>query len=70
MPEKGTVRLSLTARLRARLPSIRNTQVFSDDRPSKRSSPLMTASHVSWTTSSATDGERTYSEATRIIAGW
>jgi hypothetical protein len=33
---------------------IRKIQVFSDDRPSKRSIPLRTPIHVSWTTSSAT----------------
>ena len=34
--------------------TMRNIQVFSEERPSKRSSPSRTANHVSWTTSSAT----------------
>ena len=33
--------------------------VFSDDRPSNVGNPLMTASHVSWVTSSATAREGT-----------
>ena len=33
---------------------MRKIQVFSDERPSKPSSPRITAIQVSWTTSSAT----------------
>ena len=48
------LRPSRCARVFAVLTRIRNTQVLSDDRPSKRSSAPSTRSHVSWTTSSAT----------------
>jgi hypothetical protein len=46
---------------------MRKSHVFSDDRPSKRSSPRSTPSHVSWTTSSATAWLGTYIRATRSI---
>ncbi len=52
--EYGTERDSLTPRVLAVLTRIRRIQVFSEDRPSKRSRPLMTPIHASWTTSSAT----------------
>src|SRR3954453_9544353 len=62
--ENGRQRDSRSPRVFARLERMRNIQVFSVERPSKRPMPSSTASHVSWTTSSATDGVRTYIEAT------
>lgn len=50
----GTVRRSRCPRAIARFMAIRNSHVFSDERPSKRSMPWSTPSHVSCTTSSAT----------------
>ncbi len=44
---------SRTARVRAMFAAIRKIQLFSDERPSKRSSAFRTPSHVSCTTSSA-----------------
>ena len=44
---------------------IRKTQVLTVDRSSKRSMPAMTASQVSWTTSSALAPVRTNVAATR-----
>jgi hypothetical protein len=44
--------------------------VFTDDRPSKRCRPLTTASHVSWTTSSAIASVGTYMRATRFRLAW
>ena len=52
--ENGSERASRTARSRAMLATIRNTQVRSVERPSKRSMPLRTAIQASCTTSSAT----------------
>jgi RNA polymerase sigma-70 factor (ECF subfamily) len=52
--ESGIERPSRTARVLAVLVRIRNSHVFRDERPSNRSTPVRTASHVSWTTSSAT----------------
>ena len=49
----GTVRFSRVPRVLALLARMWNSQVYVD-RCWKRSSPSMTASHVSWTTSSAT----------------
>ena len=46
-----------------------NTQVRSDERPSKRSMPCSAASQVSCTTSSATAALGTYMRATRSIEG-
>jgi hypothetical protein len=40
------------------------------ERPSKRDSPRIIASQVSWTTSSATAREATYGNASRIMAWW
>ena len=48
------VRCSRPAVVRARLIRMWNSQVLNEDRPSKRSTPRTTASHVSCTTSSAT----------------
>src|SRR5712691_2063977 len=50
----GTLRCSLLPVLLARFTRMRNSQVFSDERPSKFSRPRSAASQVSWTTSSAT----------------
>jgi hypothetical protein len=50
----GTERRSRDARVLATLVGIRKIQVFSEERPSKRSNPRSTPSHVSCTTSSAT----------------
>ena len=47
------MRPSRWARLMARLIRIRKIHVFIEARPSKRSSPFRTPSHVSCTTSSA-----------------
>ena len=54
LAENGIVRPSRSARVFAVLVRIRKIQVLSDDRPSKRSMPLSTPTHVSWITSSAT----------------
>ncbi len=53
------MRRSRSARVRALLTQIENSQVFSEERPSKRSMPVNTAHHVSCTTSSATASLRT-----------
>src|SRR3954464_1829141 len=65
----GTERRSRWPRVRARLTRMLNTQVRSEERSSKWSSPCSAASHVSWTTSSAMAAVGTYMRATRIIAG-
>jgi hypothetical protein len=52
--ENGTERRSRDARVLATLVGIRKIQVFSEERPSKRSNPRSTLSHVFCTTSSAT----------------
>jgi glucose dehydrogenase-like enzyme len=52
--ESGIVLPSRPARVFAVLARIRKIQVLSDERPSKRSRPFSTATHVSWTTSSVT----------------
>src|ERR687887_2475525 len=65
----GTVRRSRSPRVRARLTRMLNTQVRSDDRPSKRSMPVSTPSHASCTTSSAAAWLGTYIRATRSIDG-
>ncbi len=56
--EKGTVRASRTPRVRARLARMVKIHVFTDERPSNESMPRITASHVSWTISSATARSR------------
>ena len=50
----GMLLASRLARVRAMLIRIRKIQVRSEDRPSKRSIPSITAIQVSWTISSAT----------------
>src|SRR5690348_4064061 len=65
----GTLRCSLLPVVRARFTRIRNTQVFSDERPSNPSRPRSTASQVSWTTSSATARFGT-NDAARASIGW
>ena len=47
-----------------------NSQVFNVERPSKRSTPRITASHVSWVTSSATARLPTVVWARRSMRGW
>ena len=47
-----------------------NSQVLNDDRPSKRSTPRTTASHVSCTTSSATERLATTVPASRSSLDW
>ena len=47
-----------------------NSQVLNDDRPSKRSTPRTTASHVSCTTSSATERLATTVPARRSSLVW
>ena len=64
----GTVRASRAPRVRARLARMRKIHVLSDERPSKPSSPRITASQVSCTTSSAMDGVLTNWSATLTIA--
>ena len=61
------LRASRSPRLIAMLTTMRMIQVFSDERPSKRSMPLRTPSHASCTTSSATARVRTYPRATASI---
>jgi hypothetical protein len=56
--------------LRARFTRMRNSQVFSDARPSKVSRPRSAASQVSWTTSSATARLGTNEAASRSICSW
>jgi hypothetical protein len=63
------LRTSLRARVIAVLTRMRNTQVFSDDRPWKRSIPSITASQVSDTTSSAIARVGTRLAAIRSIDG-
>ena len=63
--EKGTLRPSRTPRVLARFVRMVNSHVLSEDRPSKRSIPWSTPSHVSCTTSSATARLGTYSIASR-----
>jgi hypothetical protein len=46
------------------------SQVLSVARCSKRSSAPITASHVSWTTSSAIASVLTYARATRLRLAW
>ena len=46
---------------------MRNSQVFSDERPSKRSMPWITPRNVSDTTSSAASFVATYMRATRSM---
>ena len=60
----GTLRASRAPRVLAWLTRIERIHVFSDERPSKRSRPLITPSQVSWTTSSATERPFTYVCAT------
>jgi len=52
--ENGTERASRTARVLARLATMRCSHVPSEERPSKRSMPRRTPSQASCTTSSAT----------------
>jgi len=63
------VRRSLVPCRRAMFVSTWNTQVRRLDRPWNRSMPLITASQVSCTVSSAEAWEDTYCRATWIIAG-
>jgi hypothetical protein len=49
---------------------MRQSQVLNEERPSNRSIPRSTPSHVSWTTSSATAGSATYSDARRTRGAW
>jgi len=49
---------------------MRKIQVDSDERASKRGRPLITPSHVSWTTSSASASLETYIRAMRFIDAW
>ena len=67
--EVGRVRLSVVPCRRAMFARIWNTQVRRLDRPWNRSMPLITASQVSCTASSAEAWEATYCRATLIIAG-
>jgi hypothetical protein len=55
----GTDRASLTPRVFAVLTTIRRIQVFNEERPSKPSTPRITPIQASWTTSSASERERT-----------
>ena len=57
-------------RVLARFVRIRKIHVFSDERPSKRSIPSRTASHVSAATSSAAAWFETYMRATRTSIAW
>ena len=61
------MRRSRTARVLARLPTIRRTQVRSDERPSNRSSCRSTPTQASWTTSSATARLPTCTMASRSM---
>ena len=61
--DSETVRRSRAPRVRAWLARIRKIQVRRLERPSKRSIPLMTAIHVSWTSSSATASLGTWTRA-------
>ena len=63
------MRPSRSARVLALLVRMRKIQVFSDERSSKRSIPVSTASHASCTTSSATARLETYIVASRSIDG-
>jgi hypothetical protein len=53
------MRFSRFARVRALFTAMLNSQVLSDDRPSKRPMPAMTAAQVSYATSPATESLRT-----------
>ena len=66
----GTLRCSLLPVVLARFTRMRNSQVLSDERPSKFSSPRNTASQVSWTTSSATARLGTNEAASCSIGSW
>jgi hypothetical protein len=68
--EKGTVRASRAPRRLARFVRMRQSQVLNEERPSNRSIPRSTPSHVSWITSSATAGSATYSDARRTRGAW
>src|SRR6185369_13390544 len=66
----GTLRCSLLPVLRARFTRMRNSHVFSDDRPWKASRPRSAASQVSCTTSSATARLGTNDAASASIGSW
>ena len=66
----GAFRGSRAPAVRARLMRMRKIQVFTEDRPSKRSMPRTTPSHVSWTTSSATARLGTKDSANRSSLVW
>src|SRR5688500_1585019 len=68
--EKGTLRCSRTPLVLARLTRMRKIHVLSDERPSKRSRPLRTPSHVSATASSACSLVATYDIASRSNEAW
>src|SRR5581483_6433531 len=63
------VRRSRSPRVRARFSRMPTIQLRSEDRPSNRSSPVSTASHVSCTTSSATARLGTWARAIRMSSG-
>jgi hypothetical protein len=65
--ENGTLRESRLPLVMAVLITIRNIQVFSEDRPSKRARPWTIPNHASCTTSSADSFEPTYARAARTI---
>ena len=66
----GTDRASRAPAVLARLARMWNSQVFTDERPSNRSIPRTTPSHVSCTTSSATARLGTIDSAKRNNRGW
>ena len=70
MRSVGVSRRSRTPAVRARLTTMRNSHVFSDDRPSNRSMPRTTPSQVSCTTSSATARLGTNVDASRSRGAW
>ena len=65
----GSVRFSRLPRVRAVLRRIWKIHVRSDERPSNRSIPLMTPTHVSCTTSSAIARLGTWASANRVSGG-
>ena len=69
-PGKDVVRCSRPAVERARFRRVWNNHVVNDDRPSKRSTPRITASQVSSTTSSATERLTTTDSAQRSNRDW
>src|SRR5207247_1659818 len=63
--EKGTVRACCARRVLARLTRMWQSQVLSDERPSKRGSASSAAAQVSWTSSSACAGSPSSERARR-----